>query len=113
MRAVSIGERITEERAEDTKDIANVVVGDTAVRISDAIGAEVPSSGRPNKADNRLRMNVFNVGSNREYKNVAFVAFHTDVAPLVDQSWESTSRSEDGFLIESLYLGSGVDVGGI
>lgn len=108
-----MGERMTEERAEDTRDIANVVVGDTAVRISDAIGFEVPSSGRPRTADNRLEMKVFNVGSNREYIKVEFEPFHTDVAPLVDQSCESTSSRDDGFLIESLCLGRGVDEGGI
>ena len=57
-------------------------------------------------------MKVFRVGSNSEYMKVAFEAFHIDVGPLLDQSCESTSRSEDGFLIVSLCLGS-EDVGGI
>lgn len=113
VRAVSMGERITEERAEDTSVKANVVVGDTAVRISDAIGAELLSSGRPRIADKRLWMKVFKVGSNREYMKVAFEPFHTDVAPLVDQSCEITSKSEDGFLIESRFLGRDDDDDGI
>jgi hypothetical protein len=31
--------------------------------------------------------------------NVALVAFHGDVGPLVVQSWERTSMSDEGFLM--------------
>lgn len=41
---------------------------------------------------------------------VALVAFHGDVGPLVDQSWERTSISEEGFFIAKACLGDdGVD----
>ena len=43
-----------EESAEDTSVRINVVVGDTAVRISDATGLELPSSGSAKMADKRL-----------------------------------------------------------
>lgn len=39
--------------------------------------------------------------------NVALVAFHTDVGPLVDHSCEITSINDDGFLICSWCLAAG------
>jgi hypothetical protein len=112
VRAVSIGDKMIEESAEDTSVSINVVVGETAVRMSDATGLALPSSGSAKIADRRLWMKVFRVGSNSEYMNVAFEAFQTDVGPLLDHSCERTSRSEDGFLMASLCFGS-EDDGGI
>lgn len=36
--------------------------------------------------------------------NVAFEAFHGELGPLVDHSWESTSINELGFLMASACL---------
>ena len=66
VRAVSIGDRIIDDRAEEINDRTSVAAGDAAVRISAVIDDAVSSSGKPAIADKRLRMKVFRVGSTRE-----------------------------------------------
>ena len=66
VRAVSIGERMSAERDDETKDRINVVKGEGAVNISADKDEVMSSSGRPAMAESRLRMKVFNVGRSSE-----------------------------------------------
>lgn len=94
-----MGDRRIADREEEIKDRISVANGDAAVRTSAVIEDVTSSSGKPTMADRRLRMKVLSVGRSREYINVALVAFQGDVGPLVDQSCDSTSIREYGFLI--------------
>lgn len=107
VRAVSIGERIIADSEEEMNERINVVLGDAAVRISAVIGDAIDSSGNPRMADRRLLMKMFRVGRRSEYINVALVAFHIDVSPLVEQSCDRTSMREEGFLITRVCLEEG------
>lgn len=69
------------------------------MRMSAVMDDVISSSGNPTMADKRLRMKVFRVGRSREYMKVALLAFQGEVGPLVDQSCDSTSIREYGFLI--------------
>ena len=66
VRAVSMGDRIRAERDEEMNDSTSVATGEADARISAVIDDEISSSGKPTIADRRLRMKVFNVGSNSE-----------------------------------------------
>jgi hypothetical protein len=105
VRAVSIGASMIAETADETKLKINVALGEATVRISSAEEGAVPTSGKPMIADRRLRMKVLSVGRSSEYINVTFVAFHTDVGPLVDHSCEMTSINEEGLAICRRCLG--------
>lgn len=99
VRAVSRGARMIDDSAEAMKVMINVAPGEETVKMSSVIDEALPISGRPMIADNRLRIKVLSVGRSSEYMKVAFVAFQTDVGPLVDHSREITSINELGFLI--------------
>lgn len=105
VRAVSIGARIIDERADETKLKISVALGEAAVRISSGADGTIPTSGKPMIADKRLRMKVLSVGRSSPYINVTFVAFHTDVGPLLDHSCEMTSINEFGLPICRRCLG--------
>lgn len=96
-----------EDSAEAMNVIISVAVGEDTVKMSSVSDDALPISGRPIIADKRLRRKVLSVGRRSEYMNVAFVAFHTDVGPLVVHSREMTSINEEGFLICRRYLGVG------
>jgi hypothetical protein len=107
VRAVSRGARIIDDSAEAMNVIINVALGEDTVKISSVSDDALPVSGRPIIADKRLRRKVLSVGRRSEYMNVAFVAFHTDVGPLVVHRREMTSINEEGFLISRRYFGVG------
>jgi hypothetical protein len=107
VRAVSRGARMIDDSAEAMNVIINVALGEDTVKMSSVSDDALPISGRPIIADKRLRRKVLSVGRRSEYMNVAFVAFHTDVGPLVVHRREMTSINEEGFLICSRYLGVG------
>lgn len=90
--------------ADATNVIINVAPGEDTVKISSVSDDAAPISGKPMIADKRLRRKVLSVGRRSEYINVAFVAFHTDVGPLVVHRREMTSIKEEGFLICRRYL---------
>jgi hypothetical protein len=62
VRAVSMGERIIEDNADEINARINVVAGEATVRISSVIDDALPSSGKPKIADRKLRIKVFRVG---------------------------------------------------
>ena len=66
VRAVSMGERMMADRAEEINERMSVATGEAEVRISAVIEEAISSSGRPTMADKRLRIKVFIVGSRRE-----------------------------------------------
>lgn len=66
VRAVSMGARMTADSAEEIRVRIRVVLGEAAVRMSMATDDVVPSSGRPKRADRRLRMKVLRVGRSSE-----------------------------------------------
>lgn len=105
VRAVSIGERMIDDSADEMKDKIRVVIGEAAVKMSAVIGDAIASSGIPRMADSRLLMKVFRVGSSNEWIKVAFAPFQTDVGPLVDHNCEITSIRDEGFLITNACLG--------
>jgi hypothetical protein len=99
VRAVSRGARMIDDSAEAINVIINVALGEDTVKISSVSDDALPISGKPIIADKRLRRKVLSVGRRSEYMNVAFVAFHTEVGPLVVHRREMTSINEAGFLI--------------
>lgn len=99
VRAVSRGAKRSDDSADATNVRINVVLGDATVKISSVMADVLPTSGRPIIADKRLRIKVLRVGRRSEYMNVTFVAFQTDVGPLVVHRRETTSINEAGFLI--------------
>lgn len=107
VRAVSRGARMIDDSAEAINVIISVAAGEDTVKMSSVSDDVPPISGRPIIADRRLRRKELSVGRRSEYMNVAFVAFHTDVGPLVVHRREMTSISEEGFLICRRCVGVG------
>ena len=66
VRAVSMGDKMRAARDEEMNDNNMVATGEVDARISAVIDEAISSSGRPTIAERRLRMKVFNVGSNSE-----------------------------------------------
>lgn len=65
VRAVSMGERISADKADEIKDKTSVAAGDATVRMSAVMDDEISSSGKPTMAESRLLMKVFRVGRSR------------------------------------------------